>query len=302
MKKLFLSGLALIWTCLAFAQSTPGNAPVLDLAEDTTQVTTIKDIIAVQELVSSSNSNEEHYKNVWGRNSFFNLGYNMSGNLNPKDHPSLGYIDKPIPEFKIDKGGMLQLGHSYRLHKKPIANMVQFNLDYTYIDLNVNHYKHSDDIVSYKPYPENENNDGGHSTYGRNQTKYIPWGAGKYEVNYAMTLGPSITIAPFTYLNIPQLHFVKLNFYFHYGYQVALLGMMYNDDDKTKEKWNTDCLNIGHGVVQGLGLSLSWKSIGIGWETRSAKPTYQSLSKDLYGDEKYKFKSSASRLYLTIRY
>ncbi len=64
MKKLLLSGFAMLTVYMVSAQNIPNNAPVLDLAEDTTQVMTISDIITVQEMVSSSNSKRAHLSEV----------------------------------------------------------------------------------------------------------------------------------------------------------------------------------------------------------------------------------------------
>ncbi len=290
MKKLLLSGLAALSACLVYGQDYPSNAPTLDLAEDTTQVTTIKDIIAVQELVSSSNSNTAHYADVWTRNSYFNLGYNYSASLEPKQAlPMHGYPEgAKAGKFDADWGAMIQLGHSYKLHRKPIANMVQINLDFTFIDLNYNQYKEEK----------------GHEEFdsdfrGSSDNNPLPWLSRKYDLSYGMTLGPSVTIAPLTLVNPSFLHYFKINTYYHIGYQVAILGM--SDHENGKASINMDYVDWGHGIVNSFGVNLSWKMIGIGWETRSASPKYKSFD-TAFGDGSYKFKSTSNRIYLTIRY
>ena len=60
-------------------------------------------------------------------------------------------------------------------------------------------------------------------------------------------------------------------------------------------------LDLGHGMTNAFGFSLTWKFIGVGFEHRSAGLKYQSLDKDTYGDEKYKFKSSTNRVFLQFR-
>lgn len=314
MKKLLLSCMALATAMLAAAQDIPDNALVLDAAEDTTQIITIQDIINVQEVVTSSNSNAAHFKKVWSRNSFFNLNYN-SAKLTPKENVPLGcdYNGGFAPEFKSDWGAALVLGHSYCLHKKPIANIVEINLDYTYIDLNLNHYKAEDGEKLYNSNNQwqSRDDDGNTTDY-----YYTPWCLEKYEANYGMTLGPSVTVAPFTYLNIPQLHFVKFNIYFHVGYHVSLLWMQ-NDKNKdinfskNKDEYNRvnfdkvdNALKMdwGHGLSTTFGFSVTWKSIGIGYETRSGKFDYKAMQGDVFGKNKYKFDASTSRVYLSIRY
>lgn len=306
MKKLIFSCLALMLGASAFAQYEPDNAVVLDLAEDTTQVTTIADIIEVQEMVTSRNSTVSHFSKVWSRNSYFNIAY-ANTSLTPKENISLGYNGMSAPEFKSDWGASIQLGHSYGLHKKPIANVVKFNIDYTYIDLNVNHFKVEDGDKLYDSAAQWESKG---SKY-----HYIPWCLEKYEANYSMALGPSLTIAPFTYIHVPQLHFMKINVSYHIGYQVSMLWMQndkgkdantsdgdYENRNSYDEVNNALKLNWGHGLTSSFGVSLSWKSIGVGYEVRSGKLEYQSMQKDVFGKDKYKFDAKTSRIYLTIRY
>ncbi len=287
MKKFILSGLGVVSALLINAQDVQINTLILDEAEDTTQVTTIKDIIAVQELVSSSNSNTAHYADVWKRNSFFNLGYNMGGSLKPKQAlPLHGYNNAPnVDNFDSDWGAMLQLGHSYCLHRKPIANMVQINLDYTFIDLNFNKYN------------EEKNSPAFDTALGNYNNNPLPWLAQKYSLSYGMSLGPSVTVAPLTMLNTPSLHFFKINAYYHIGYNIGLLGM----SDHGKTSINMDYFSWGHGLMNSYGVNLSWKMIGIGWEARSDSPKYKSLD-TAFGSDSYKFKSTSNRIYLTIRY
>lgn len=312
MKRTLFSCMALALGFTSFAQAELESAVMLDWAEDTTQVTTIADIISVQEKVTSSNSTLRHFSKVWGRNTYFNISY-ANASLNPKEPILLGYNynNNTVPDFKSDWGASITIGHNYRLHKKPIANIVQFNIDYTYIDLDINHFKiepgeYLYDSNNLKPSDDN---------YRDNF--YMPWCLEKYEANYSMSIGPSITIAPFTYVKVPQLQFVKLNVYYHIGYQASILWML-NDKEKdanpdkvsnngwqeTKfDKMNGALkMNWGHGLTSSFGFSVSWKTIGIGYEIRSSKVEYQPFQTDIFGKEKYKFNSSLSRVFIQFRY
>ena len=311
MKRTFFYFLTMACGLFASAQDIiTTDAVVFDVEEDTTQVVTIKDIIDVQEMVTSRNSTETHFNKVWSRNSFFNIAYNNT-TLTPKQDILSGLDDKElVSEFKSDWAVSLTLGHSYRLHKKPIANVLQFNIDYTYINLNLNHFKAKDGDKLYNSdntweKVNEENRYGSKDTY-----HYMPWNLQKYELNYSMALGPSLTIAPFTYLNVPGLHFMKLNVYYHVGYEVSML-MILNDKKRDAnnssnsnydEMSNSLKMNWGHGLTSTFGFNLSWKAIGVGYETRGANVKYQSIQKDTFGKEWYKFRESNSRVYLTIRY
>lgn len=295
MKKLLLFGVMLAFAICGKAQVVTENAFIIDQAEDTTQVNTINDIIVMQEMVNTRNAADAHIANIWSRKSYFNPGF-VSSKLSSKEDIPLNSASNLPLEFKSKWGAIIELGHSYTLHKGVIANMVQINLDYTFIDLTVNHYE--EDVVIYDQFKK-ELSDNSESI--TNNSSYLPWGADKYDLTYGMSLGPSVTVAPFTMLTSKGLHFIKLNAYCHYGYNIGILLMDHKDGDN-KKGLSIDYPVWGHGASLSFGLSLSWKSIGIGWETRSTDLKYKALSPGDYGNRDYKFKNSSNRIYLSIRY
>lgn len=300
MKRFFVTLAAQVMVLLSFAQGTADiETLALDIKEDTTKVTTIADIIDVQEVINSRTSNVNHYEKVWSYSSYFNIGFN-SAKMTPKNDISLGcdYNNGIAPEFKSDWGISLHLGHNYALHKRPIADILRFNIDYSYIDLNLNHYKREKGNQLYDS----------NATYGNYQ--YMPWCMQKYEINYGMALGPSITLAPFMNLNVSNLHFLKLNIYYHIGYAVSILAM----DNDTKYDINPPQTNNnksadssivaswGHGLTNSFGFNLSWRFIGVGYEVKTGPLNYQALQKDDYGKNHYKFNTTTGRVFLEIRY
>ena len=144
-------------------------------------------------------------------------------------------------------------------------------------------------------------------------------------------LGPSITVAPFTYLSNRGLHYIKLNMYFHIGYQASILYMKdkeigdvqyepyleykatddyYSLSDEKKaiiydheNMKDVLKLNWGHGMLTTFGLSLTWKGIGIGYEHRVAHNKYKSFSTgdNEFGSASYKFKTTTDRVFVTFR-
>lgn len=275
--------------------------------EDSTEVTTINDIIGMQQDVTNKNFKERHYQDVWSRKGYLNVSYN-SATLTPDQSIRSGVEDQLVPEMKSNWGVSLQVGRSYALHKTPIANMLQFNIDYTYIDLNANHFNIEGD-------GKNLYDSNAKLTYdGRDDYYFTPWNLEKYEFNYGMAVGPSIFLAPFTSLNAPAAHHIKLNLYYHIGYHASLLWMQNNedadanqgkeeDDNKGRHeqmKENTK-MDWGHGLIQSFGFSVTWKFIGIGYEHRSAGIKYQSVSTGDFGKDKYKFKSSTNRIFIQFK-
>jgi len=301
--------LIFILTCLlstaVFAQvENDDNKVVIDWSEDSTDITTIQDIIKVQQQVTNRNVTEQHFADVWGRRGYFNFSYNTT-KLSPKGNYPNGLDNGFVGELKSNWGASIQYGRSYRLHKKPIGNVALFNIDYTGIDLNVNHfeaigngtYKYNSSIK------HTETEDGKASEYYN-----LPWNMEKYEVNYGMTLGPSLTLAPFNLLSGNGLHYIKFNVFYHIGYNIS---MIYSPNDKkldenqSGEDFQAMESNLkmawGHGMMQSFGFNISWKAIGIGFEHRSSTIKYKAVNTKDFGKNEYEFSSATNRISLQIR-
>ena len=301
--------LIFILTCLlstaVFAQvENDDNKVVIDWSEDSTDITTIQDIIKVQQQVTNRNATEQHFADVWGRRGYFNFSYNTT-KLSPKGNYPNGLDNGFVGELKSNWGASIQYGRSYRLHKKPIGNVALFNIDYTGIDLNVNHfeaigngtYKYNSSIK------HTETEDGKASEYYN-----LPWNMEKYEVNYGMTLGPSLTLAPFNLLSGNGLHYIKFNVFYHIGYNIS---MIYSPNDKkldenqSGEDFQAMESNLkmawGHGMMQSFGFNISWKAIGIGFEHRSSTIKYKAMNTKDFGKNEYEFSSATNRISLQIR-
>lgn len=299
--------LILILTCLlstaVFAQvENDDNKVVIDWSEDSTDITTIQDIIKVQQQVTNRNVTEQHFADVWGRRGYFNFSYNTT-KLSPKGNYPNGLDNGPVGELKSNWGASIQYGRSYRLHKKPISNVALFNIDYTGIDLNVNHFEAiGNGTYKYNSSIKQPKNADGIEYYN------LPWNMEKYEVNYGMTLGPSLTLAPFNLLSGNGLHYIKFNVFYHIGYNIS---MIYSPNDKkldenqSGEDFQAMESNLkmawGHGMMQSFGFNISWKAIGIGFEHRSSTIKYKAMNTKDFGKNEYEFSSATNRISLQIR-
>ena len=312
MKRKQLSLAAVLFPLLAFSQTVTENASssVSDQEKDTTVFVSIADIIKEKEETASRGNVIKHFNEVWGRRSYLNISYNFS-TLSPKEDIKTGIDDELVDNVKNNVGVSLQFGKSFRLHKKPIANIVHFYLDYTGIDLSFNHYSignYGIDVFNSASKYSVASGKGGTKT---STIYYVPWNLEKYEVSYGMTLGPSITVAPFTHINNKNgLHFLKFNMYFHIGYQASMLWIVGNDDaDMNPDDRSTDFktvsealkMNWGHGLLTSFGLSLTWKSIGIGYEHRVAQNKFKPADTTDFGSDTHKFKTSTDRIYISFR-
>lgn len=311
MKRKFIFIMTCLFSTAVFAQVENEDDKVsIDWSEDTTEITTIKDIIKVQQQVTNRNATEQHFADVWGRRGYFNFSYNNT-KLTPKGNYPNGLDKEIVGELKSDWGASIQYGRSYRLHKKPIANVATFNIDYTGIDLNVNHFK-AEGLGQYDSRQK-------HAGEGDKKTDddfyTLPWNMEKYEVNYGMALGPSLTLAPFNLLNGNGLHFIKFNVFYHIGYNVS---MIYSPNDKNldvnqselgveydKERYEHMESNLkmswGHGMIQSFGVNVSWKAIGLAYEHRTGKIKYKAMNTSDFGNNEYEFTNATNRISLQIR-
>lgn len=287
----------------------------IDWKEDSTNIVTVEDIVKTQQEITVGNTMETHFRDVWSRKDYINISYNSS-KLSPKEDYSLGLGDNSkVPSYSSDWGVSLQIGKSSRLHKKPISNMLQFYFDFSYVDLNVNHYKKNGSQGIYNtsvPHVIQNKSD-------NDSLFYIPWNLGKYEINYGMAIGPSVTIAPFTTLKSNALHYIKFNIFYHIGYHASLLYILKDNDEHSGDAylvdrpegnpWNSNLDKVrenakllwGHGFTSSFGFSVSWKFVGIGYEIRTSHVEYKAIDTSTYSDDKYKFKTSTNRVFLQFR-
>lgn len=309
--KAFIIAASMACACTAQAQDI-NSIPNLDLEEDSTGVASVSDIVKMQQEVLSNKVAGRHFENVWKRRSFFNMSWTESKMKYKGDKKTGNDID----DFKSDWGVTLQSGTNYRLHKKPIAKMINIALDYSWLNLNVNHIKDADHEDGEFLYNSTKRNVvSGES--GKTDEYYVyPWKLEKYEANYGMTLGPSITIAPFVPLGVKQLDYLKIQAYYHIGYSASFLYTLNKekfDENQNPSQSNADAykdyntmkdnlkLQWGHGMTSTFGFNIFWKRVGIGYERTTGTFKYKNFNTGDFGREKTKFTNEYSRIYLTIR-
>lgn len=328
-KKIFLLLLALPVAMQGFAQTDETDVKDLDFEEDTAHVTSLKDIVAMQELVYDQSYRSKVISGVWKRKKFFTVSY-ANTTLAGKDllvyNPKTKEMETQDPEYKTDWAVALKRSRTFAFHKKPIANMVSFGLEFSGLDLAVNHYNKEEyyDETAKKKKPEicfdsrliDEENPGEDG-----DIHYMPWGSEMYTFAYGMHLGPSITLAPFTKLNSPGLAHIRLQTYFTLGYRASLMWMRGDDaqdlnyienheSDAWKKKMGDNYfaykevngsskISWAHGLVTTWGIRLNWKGIGFGYEITKGDYDFKSAEKKIYGSRKFKFSESSKRISLS---
>ena len=297
MRKLCLSVLTLFFTGVSFAQEDYYSSEFEP--SDSIEFSSLESIINSQSLLYSRDYTDNHYRSIWRRNTFFNISTN-STTFSSDNLPTASGTTNLTDEYTNEFGVGLQWGHTYNFHRKPIGGVVFFGLDYSWMDLNVNRYLAKAAPSGYES--------------GKNPVP-MPWHNNKWTADYGMSLGPSLTLYPFTPLHKKALDNIRLQVYYHIGYSASMafiddvLNPNDDDDDTGLE------MAWGHGMFTSFGVNLTWKFIGFGYEARTGSDyKYEYLGKDFkyqttgsYRDEPKEtistnFKQTTNRVYIQFRF
>ncbi|MBR1932794.1 MAG: hypothetical protein IJ841_03820 [Prevotella sp.] len=284
MKRTIVLSMLGLMTLTALAQQENGKK----------EITSVSDIVNEQQKATTLNDTERHFSNVWGRKSYFNIGWVTGETMSPKNDVLTGEdATKQVSKMKRDIGASITLGRNWAMHKKPIANMVEINLDIQG-DLIYNRYK--------------QQNGGFYNSSVKDVSKYyMPWNLEDHKFQLGLGLGPSVTVAPFTTLDVEGLHFMKFNVYYHLGYQISA-SLMKGDESKdlagaeNKDFNDTFKGGYGHGLTNSIGFGLSWKVIGLGYEYTYSKANFRPFESGKFVKEAGKFGISTNRLFIQFRF
>lgn len=177
--------------------------------------------------------------------------------------------DKEDDDAKSEKdfGIGLTLGRTFYVHKKPILNMIKIGVDWTYIDLTYTKYKK----VSFEDLANEES------------TSLTPF-FGDQHAQYSMAVGPSITVNPINHLVV--------NAYLRY---MPTCSVIFNDK-KADFAYASGCQ---------FGMSAGWKSVQIGFETRSSSVKHKVVDDhdiNTLEDAKFKLKNKSFRFFIGFRF
>lgn len=211
----------------------------------------------------------------WSRKKYFNINFVTSHDLQSKTSVQLDDNKNSRAEKDFSIG--LTLGRTFYVLKKPILNMIQVGIDWTYIDLTYTKYKKIKWDSTDKPYSD--------------ITPYF----GDQQAEYSMAVGPSITVNPINYL--------KVRTWLHY---MPSCHAIFNSE-------KADFVYAGGGQY---GLEVSWKAIALGFETRWLDAKHKPLSLVEYTDDagkehinnglekdrKYKLKNNSFRFFIGFRF
>lgn len=241
-------------------------------------------IASLNEIIDTETKSQNDYyystslQDTWSKNTFFNICFNKT-ELSSKELLTTTDIENAT-KFKNDWGLGIQWGHTYNFNKRAYGDVVFIGLNYTWMDFNINKYKD----CSNKP----------DTSSTSQKVTDVPWHNEKTVLGYGMSLGPALTLYPFTSLHNKNANKIRIQAYFHVGYGVSL-AIIKNGHEKNVN-------DLGHGLYTSFGASLTWSFIGVGYEWRNDNNLkYKCLTKS-YDSSKIKMKEKSSRVYLQFRF
>lgn len=215
----------------------------------------------------------ENNRAIWkNRAKYFNLNY-VKQTMTPDIE---GWDKLGGNELKSDFGAAIVWGKTYYLHRKPLARIIKFGIDWSWIDFNYAQYKlespdYTGEILSEKA----------------------------HQLEYGMQIGPSVTINP--------VHHLKVSAYFRVTPSYSL--MYFNDE--LYHHYATFC-NTGFAVAwKVLSVGCEWRWGKAPYDGLSFDPMTGHASGDFSGDtssgdktdlQDTKFKTKSLRIYLSFRF
>lgn len=195
---------------------------------------------------------------------YFNLGY-VSQQLKASDD-----LDGSA-KIKSKFGASLSSGRTFFLNQEPIAKVLYFGIDWTYLDLNYAQYKETETYTY-----EDQN--------GATVTENEDYMTHKAEIG--MQVGPSVHVGLTDGFTLSG----------HIRYAPSY-SMLYTDDE----------FSGGFGNMFTTGLSANYGAFGLGFETRwgSSKHSFTMDMEEMEEQEvtvKEKIKLSGTRVFLAFRF
>lgn len=283
-------------------------------AQDSTTVDSLQQVIEAQrqameerqtrldamEQAKIAQAESENLDKIWKQRKHFTISIGSQNLTNLDGNDEAAYKRKSTTAISM------QMGKTFNLHKKPLANMVRIGLDWNYIEFHYAEYKKSNGIESYSlsrgPWDDDDYDDDYDDMLGGVKDQFTNLGC--YQIDGGMAIGPSVQVTPF-YTIGKGLEYVKAFTYFHLI--PSFSGLLFSENDDTK---------FGYTAVMNLswGIGISWRSVAIGFETRWGSGKYDMSAFDDEGDadlmdmgslfksDKVKYKTTSSKLTLSLRF
>lgn len=218
----------------------------------------LKQTVSALQEQQQQTEQEAQWDRVWKRKRYLNIAYITSQTLTNKDVAGL--------EWKSKFGVGIAKGKTYYFHRKPILGMIKIGLDWTQFDISYAQYEDPYEASTSSNYSKRRQMKAGIFDEGVDDNTEFDFTQdfGMQQIEGAMAIGPSVTVNPYNYLKVAA--------YFHYmpTGSVALL-----DSEASFAFVNN----------MAFGMSLAYKVISLGFETRWGTGKYNKFDTEEIGNE-----------------
>lgn len=287
MKKSLLAVMAILLLCF-----TPAKAQTDDSNERAQQqIDSLNQIVAQLSEKVEDQEEEMEMADVWSRRKFFNIGFSRL-KLTHREIANLSW--------KSDFSISLTYGKTIYFHKKPIANMIKFGLDYSFMDITYaklvpNEVPTYGDGETGGSGSDGGNSDGFDDIETPGMTEGLINDLGCHLIDYNLQIGPSITVNPIDHLMVRG----------YFRYAPGASGLLLNEE-----------FSYSYGSYFVSGGNISYKAFSLGVEARWGKLKYNSISfeesssddidgsdvSDMISTSKNKMRTNSVRFYIGFRF
>ncbi len=240
MKRMFNAMTACMFLLFALPVSAQTDSSAVSNDDLRQTVDSLTRVVSELKQAQDEMKHEQHLDRVWSRKSLMGFSWVTSQTLTDKTTGN---------EWKHEFAAGLQWGKTYYLHRKPIAGMIKFGLDWNWMDVTYAKYKNPLEDMAGAP----------KSYYDEGDDLFTDIDLGMQQIDYGMAIGPSITVNPVGHLMVGA--------FFHY---IPTASMVLMDSE----------ISAAYVGSMAWGMTISHKAFFVGFESRWGTGKYSKFDID----------------------